>query len=449
MVSKKTAVFLILSLYLLPSFIQANYDEKNNIKGIYAGFPIMQTGDEPHYYATLYSIVNDGDVFLTNNYNNALYRNGSDLGTKHNPITARHTRIYDSKNKTITNLFVNDTILNFEAIPKENSCKTEISGHPMGLPLFASVFLWPFKNTQELEHLTIYLTIIVSLAGLFAFYKTLLFYHKNPNQAIFFTIILAFGTQYWHYSKTFFAEPYLASFLIIAYYLTAVRKNNFIAGFLLGCGFLMKYPFLLTIFPFYTLLANNLANDKDKIKVIKQILFFSLPLAAAFLSALFLNYSFTNNFLKFNQMDAVFFTPSFKGIFNWLFNPTFGLLTFSPILIFAFFGVRNFWNKNKINTILITLTCLIYFIFWAFYGVTQDGAGGYSARYLVPILPQIVILCSFCDLKKNSINSKIFYLLLIASILINFLASFAYPAFITYPIQTSFMKLLKVVTLFF
>jgi|GEM_PF-2756786 len=443
--SASTIIFfsIIFLLYLLPSFVQANYSENNTIRSIYLGLPITQTGDEPHYYITLYSLVNDGDIFLTNNYNNALYKNGVDLGQKKRTTSDRHTRVYDAKNKKITALhFINGLLLNQSTIPQEKSCITEISGHPMGLPLFTYLFLWPFKNTPNLEHLAIYLTLAFSLTGIIAFYNILLHFHKNKKHAMLFTIVLAFATQYWHYSKTFWAEPYLASFLIISTYLVIAKKNHFVAGLFLGFGFLLKYPFILAILPFYIILAQNYLKSNNKLQELKHALFFSIPLIVSLLFALYLNYALTNNPLKFNQINAVFFVLSIKGILNWLFNPTFGLFTFSPVLIFTFFGLKNFWHKNKTICASITLTIMAYFLFWALYGVTQNGPGGYSARYLTAIIPLIVLLFSFCKLDNKFLKTT-FYILLFASIVINFLSAFAYPAFAGYSLQTALLKIVN------
>lgn len=442
-----TIFFLVIFLlYLLPSFVQADYSENNNIKSIYLGFPITQTGDEPHYYITLYSLVNDLDIFLTNNYNNALYKNGPDLGKKKHTTSDRHTRVYDAKNKNITSLhFINGLLLNQSTVPKENSCITEISGHPMGLPLFAYLFLWPFKNTPNLEHFAIYLTLAFSLIGIIAFYNLLLHFHKNKKQAMLFTIVLAFATPYWHYSKTFWAEPYLASFLIISTYLVITKKNLFVAGLLLGFGFLIKYPFILAILPLFIILANNYLNSNKKQQEFKHALFFLIPLILSLLFALYLNYTLTNNPLKFNQINAVFFVVSIKGVLNWLFNPTFGLFTFSPVLILAFLGLKSFWHKNKTICVSTTLAIMTYFLFWALYGVTQHGAGGYSARYLTAIIPLIVLLFSFFK-PNNKLLKTAFYILLFASIAINFLSAFAYPALTGYSLQTALLKIVNYFT---
>lgn len=440
LLNKKSLFSVIILLYLIPAFIQPNYVEDNRINGFYFGLPFTQTGDEPHYYVLLYSLVNDYDIFLTNNYNDVIYNNASWIKKDLDPLEDRHSRLFDNINKSVmTVFFFNSTHIDLKTTPSETSSIKEISGHPMGLPFFAFIFLWPFKHTALLESSAIFLTIIFSLLGLLAFYDLIMFYHKDVKKAVIFTFVLAFTTQYWHYSKTFWTEPYLTSFLIISWYLFVVRKFYFISGLLLGIGFLMKFPFLLIILPFYLLIASS---NKELFKRIKSIIVFSIPLSICFFFALYLNYYFTNNSFEFNQTQAISFSNPFVGAINWLFSSRYGLFFFSPVLIFAFLGIRNFWRKNKLNCITSASIILLYSLFWFSYSITQNGAGGYSARYLVPLIPLICVLISFSDVEKSRLRI-IFYTLLIISFFINFLSAFTYPAFIGYDIFTSFYKIIK------
>lgn len=433
MFRKRTFVYVLLLLYIIPFFIQAKYSDEGRITGLFLGLPTTQTGDEPHYYITLYSLVNDGDIFLTNNYNNAFFRNGSDLGRKKLSYENRHTRIFDTPNKRIISMpFIDETRLNLSYVPAEDSKVKEISGHPIGLPIFAFIFLWPFTNTSFLEHVAIFLTLVFSLLGILAFYRIMMFYHKNEKKTILFTALFAFATQYWHYSKTFWAEPYLASFAIISWYLIIVQKTYFIPGLLLGFGFLMKFPFALVILPFISYLAYK--------RQFKSLMIFSAPLSLSLASALYINYYFTNNIFAFNQVDAVSFIFPLHGIYNWLFSSSFGLLTFSPVLIFSLLGIKELWKKNKEQTIVIVSTILLYFLFWTSYIIAQNGVGGYSARYLLPIIPFLTIFCSFYNFEKSKIK-QLFYVLLTVSLVINFCASFFYPAFTGYSISISFGKI--------
>ena len=434
---KKTYLFILISfLYIIPTFIQLSYSDDQRIKGIYFGLPMMQTGDEPHYYITLYSLVNDGDFFLTNNYNCAFYKNCFDLGKKKRSIVERHTRLFNSANKTVRSIpFVNKS-LDLSLVPVENSSIKEIPGHPSGVPFFAFLFLWPMRQTAFLEHAAIYLTLLFSLFGIYALYNILIKYHENTTKATLFTLILAVGTQYWHYSKTFWSEPYLASFLIISLYLVYVKKNPFLAGILLGFGFLMKYPFALTIMPFYILAFSK----KSWYGRAKYTVLLSLPLVLSITASLYWNYYFTGSLLKFNQINAVSFVIPIMGLFRWFFDPTFGLFTFSPILLFALAGVKKFWQHNKIHAITLSFIIFIYTLFWAAYVVAQEGGGGYSARYLVPLIPFFVLISSFSNVERS--HKRLFYTIFVVSCVINMFAAFAYPAFYGYSILVSFEKTL-------
>lgn len=441
---KKYVFGIIFLLYILATFVQFNYSLENTVEGIYFGLPIMQTGDEPHYYITLYSMVNDKDIFLTNNYNNAIYNNGSDRGTKQLSSYDRHTRLFDSINKEIIDIpFKDNFTIDLSVIPDENSFIKEIPGHPIGLSLFVFLLLWPLKNTSFLEHAAIFVTLIFSLAGLYVFYKIMIFYHADENKALLFTFVLACATQWWYYAKTFWAEPYIASFLIVSWYFIFVKETKWgyaLSGFLLGFCFLMKYPVALLIFP----LILFLLYDAVKMKKIIPLLVLCIPLLFCGGIALTLNMYLTGSILQFNQADAVHFVNPTGAMLRWLFNPTFGLLIYSPILLFSICGVKSLWKKEKIHAAVLFAILLLYFLFWTSYIVSQYGGGGYSARYLVPLIPLIVMAVSFsnAEIHKNKCVQYGFYILFFISCAINFLAAFAYPAFTGYPLVVSITKIL-------
>lgn len=463
--SRTVFVFCILLLYLLPTCIQPVYDDKGFITQITIGLPFMQSGDEPHYYITLYSLVNDHDIFLTNNYNNALHQEGIDAGKKKLGPYERHTRIYDPIKKTVTSFsFENSTEgvrpdLSFLKAEKEYK---EISGHPIGLPLFAFFFLWPLQQTALLEPITIFLTLIMTLLGIYFFYKIMCVYH-NEKIAILATVLFALATPFWHYAKTFWAEPYLAVFIIMSWYiimkpnttLLTTKKQVLqmgIAGALLGMGVMMKYPFALVVFPFWAYLLWK--------KAWKEWIALSLPLGVIALTILSLNMYLTGSPLQFNQAEAVSLSLSLKGIIRWFFDPTFGFFTFAPILLFSFGGVTLFYREHKEQAVVMFSLIIPYFLFWASYSVVQDGGGGYAARYLVPLLPLFTILCSFFlkSLQNREVEQKkkmkivilksLFMVLFIISLGINILAAFIYPAFIGYSLPTALTKIFLKIRLF-
>jgi len=441
-ITKKSLLLIIILLYIIPTFIQANYSETNTIEGVYVGLPIMQSGDEPHYYLTLYSLVNDGDVFLTNNYDNAIYNDGPDAGSKKLTPYDRHSRFFDSVNRNIISIPMVDGLRDLSYTTEVDSYIKEIPGHPLGLPFFAYMFLFPFKNTSILEHIAIFLTFVFSLLGILVFYKLMLFYHNNKKIAILFTGLFALATQYWYYSKTFWAEPYLASFLIISWYLIVSKKSLFayiVSGILLGFGFLIKLPFLLLIFPFYIYLLHSYITKTINLK---QGIVFSIPITTSLLGVLCLNYYFTKNPFMFDKMDSLGFILPFRPLTNWFFSLRFGLFVFSPVLLFAFLGIKRFWKKYSIHCLCLGLMMGLYILFWTTHNsdMALGGGGGYSGRYLVPIVPLFAVFCSFYN--KVNYNKYLFYILLGISFFINITAAFAYPTFIDTSIVSSFEKII-------
>ncbi len=451
----KSVFFFIVLFYLFAAFVQFSFTQTNEIDGMYFGLPIMQTGDEPHYYATLYSLVNDHDFYMTNNYNNALLENGGDLGTKQLPLFDRHTRLYDSAEKTVTDIpFIDETHLDLSKIPQGDSVIKEIPGHPLGLPFFAFLFLWPLKNTAFLEHAALFLTLFFSVLALYFFYKTLLYYHMDEKKALLYTFILACATQYWHYSKTFWAEPYLASFVILSWYLLLVKKtwwSSLLAGTLLGFGFLMKYPFVLIIFSFFLWLFFACWQKENRKNAMKNFFLLCIPLLTSLLVVFYLNSFLTGTIFGFNQADAVHFVLPFGAIIRWLFDPTFGLFLFSPVLILGIVGTFSLWKERRYEMLTFSVGFLLYFLFWTSYIVSQYGGGGYSARYLLPILPFLVILLSFSGFETSNRKTlkSLFYMLLVVSFLINTLAAFAYPAFSGYSFVVSLEKIFSFIKDFF
>ncbi len=443
MTTLRRSVFLfIILLYLLPTFIQFHYSEEKTIEGMYLGLPIMQSGDEPHYYILLYSLVNDRDIYLTNNYDHAIYENGSDAGTKDLLPYERHTRFFDTINRTIIAIPLKDGYRDTTYVTEVNSPIKEIQGHPFGLPFFAFLFLFPFRGTALLEHFAIYLTLFVSLFGVFSFYKLMVHYHKEEKKALFFTSIFALATPFWYYSKTFWVEPYLASFLIITWYLLVCERSYlayFISGCLMGIGFWMKFPFLLVLLPFFIYLAYSYIISKE-IRV-QHVALFAFPLTIALIGMLSLNYYFTKNPFEFDKAGSLFFIFPLKSLFLWLFSPSFGLLFFSPVLIFAFTGIRNFWDKHKVHCISMGFIVLLYLLFWSSVNpeTAYTGAGAYSGRYLIVLIPALALFCSFSSVERYP---HFFYLLLLLAFFINALAAFAYPAFTNTSLILAFTKLL-------
>jgi hypothetical protein len=431
-----SALFL---LYLLPTFIQPAYNDDLDLTHFYIGFPGVISGDEPHYFIATSSLINDHDYYVENNYNNAYRSGGYDLGFRYkntsNPTIPPHIQLVDPVQHralpTIMNKTHEENVQ--EMYLRYNSTIIKwVPNRPIGLPIFSSIFLWPLKNTYLIEHGAIYISVMISFIGLLFFYTISLFYigkfcpdkrdKKNIFTALLFTCIFALSTQYWHYSKTYFPEPYIATFLLAAYYLFFIKKRYILPGFLLSMGLAMKTPFgvYIVLFGLYLLFK----------KLWLRLFYFILGASPILFLLFYYNWFLSGNIFYSAQAGHLFFGNYIKGLILWLFHPSFGMLLSAPFLVFSIFGFWNLWKKDKETFGVLSLIILPYLFFWTSYTLTQNGPGGYSARYLVPLLSFFTILTAiWYSNNKDRIMQGVFWILVGVSFIINIQAAFLYPLF--------------------
>lgn len=447
-------------LYLLPTFIQVAFDKDLRIDHFYLGLPGVVSGDEPHYLVTTTSLINDHDYYIDNNYDNAYFHAGCDVGFRyvnqsnrvwrHVQIVAPDQRMAFPLNfsNSFSNLSGNELDKEYEAAvedleQKYNITTThQVSNRPIGLPFFSALFLWPFKNICFIEHGAIYISLFISFIGLIFFFRICLFYlkqyrkksseknvetekiHEKENVwlGLCFTAILGLCTQYWFYSKTYFTEPYLATFLLVAYYLFFIKKQSFLPGLVLAIGFSMKYPFgmYLAIFGIFLLYK----------KEWKRIIFFVFGASGPIALVFYYSWLLSGHIFNSAQSGHLFFGNYLQGIIVWIFDPMFGVLPFAPFLILSILGLLWLWKQDRETAIILIFMMVPYFLFWSSYTLTQHGPGGYSARYIIPILGFLVLLVLlWYQQNKNKILFWIFLTLTGISFVINLQAAFLYPLF--------------------
>ncbi len=441
----------IFILYVIPTFLQVTFDENLQITKFYFGLPGILSGDEPHYFVTTTSLINDHDFYIENNYDNAYFYGACDVGfhfvNNTNPQVGRHMMLYDEENKVVTTINEKNE---YNASTYSQASFQQIPARPLGLPLFSAFLLWPLKDTCFIEAGAIYVSIFVSLIGVFFFYLICRYYAKKYIQeqerreqlSLLFTLLFALCTQFWHYSKTYFTEPYFTTFLLVAYYFFFIEerkiRSSFIPGFILGIGFTMKDPFGMYLLLFVVLLVWA--------KQWKRLFLFVAGSTAPVLWILFYNWILTGSIFTFGRATSYLglLGDTFFGIFASFFHPTFGIIPFAPFLIFAFLGFHALYKLNKKCFYEILLLVVPYTLLWASLSLTDVGAGGaYSGRYLIVILPFLVLLCFFWYIQnKNLFLMKIFFVFAILSFIINAQAAFFYPLFWNNPPWIIFSKLI-------
>ncbi|UCH12391.1 MAG: hypothetical protein JSW18_00095, partial [Candidatus Omnitrophota bacterium] len=141
-------LLLIGIIYLFPMFVQFSFTRDDRIESVSLSMPRILTGDVPHYLVMVYSLVEDKDLCLKNNYEDARYKGANSVGFsfRYRPFPYHHVRYI---NKKTGDWYATSELFNQEGrLPgKENIDLTEFEEypvHPPGLPLLAALFLWPF-----------------------------------------------------------------------------------------------------------------------------------------------------------------------------------------------------------------------------------------------------------------------------------------------------------------
>jgi hypothetical protein len=256
--------------------------------------------------------------------------------------------------------------------------------------------------------------------GFFYLYRTCEFYDCDQRGVLplFTTLCLAFATPLWHYSRTFFTEPYAWSFLIAGYYFFVIRRRNVLPGVLLGCGVLMKLPFI--VFPAVFALV------RVKEGRWRELIAFSLPVLAA------LAVLFAGNWLLFGYPTVPnpgsgalqfglesFYGNVFAGAWGLLFSSQHGLVLFSPFLVCTAFGLRAFYQAYPKHALFVLALTSLYFLLMASW-VQWHGGYCYASRQILPLYPLLAIpLLFFLQSSKGLWFRAPFYILLCLSFVIS------------------------------
>jgi len=319
----------------------------------FATRPALIGGDEPHYALMAHSLAVDGDFRLADDY--AEVEEGSKAaGVKRaGEVLDRHLRDLDGR---------------------------EVFSHPVGLPLLAAPVL-------ALHHLVApgappdivlgLLTLAVTFAG-FAAGRHLLQRFAGPVDGDLLAFGLYFSTPLWYYSRTFFTEPYIWSFAVLA--IAALSTGRFWAASLaLGLVLLMKESALLVAAPIlgYVFFRHGP----------RRAFQLALGPAAAVVFFLLKNQALYSRFWVTFQPYVV--GDVAEGAWRVLLDSRHGLFLFAPVLVLALVG----WVKRDLlQQPWKQAAAWALAAFGGLYLLTAawvDWAGGscYGPRLLLPAIP--------------------------------------------------------------
>jgi hypothetical protein len=190
----------------------------------FAARPTLIGGDEPHFALMAHSLAVDRDVDLADDYQEVTEGSAAAGRRRVGQALDRHVIVRDGR---------------------------EIFAHPLGLPALAAPLLWlqqlaaPGAPPDPVLGL---LTLAVTFCALLAGCRMLGGVLGSSRRGAIVGLALYFGTPLWYYSRTFFTEPYLWSWTLLAIFALA-RGWLVAAAGALALALAMKETAVLLVVP--------------------------------------------------------------------------------------------------------------------------------------------------------------------------------------------------------
>lgn len=315
---------------------------------LYVGRPAVTSGDSPHYLVLVNSLIEDGDFNVRNNYDQAA-AGGWDQGTRYRGVELdRHV--------------------------DDDSRGQQLLTHPPFMPMVMALFSWPFRGTEWVEPVCIWLTVGVT----FLIFPMLLRIRPGASNWI---LLLAFCTPLWCYGRDVWTEPWLTTVWV-----ALLAFPHPLAQALLSIsGILIKHSF--AVVPAALALYWAWRGRWRRSLLLGGSTALALGVEIAFIQYLFRDVGHFNLFhsglhqFRGESLVTAPFGLTWKAVPGLLLSPTNGFLFFAPFLAWGL------WNLRRGGSYYFPLI-----VFFAMHGMFLGwrAGTGFSARYLVPLLPVLV-----------------------------------------------------------
>jgi hypothetical protein len=265
-----------------------------------------------------------------------------------------------------------------------------VFSHPLGLPVLAAPFLAVLDALAPGAAPDLVLgglTLTVTFAALLAGWELLLRLLGNRRDATVLTIAVYFSTALWYYSRTFYTEPYIWAFVVLAIFCVA-RGRWLGASLLLGLACVVKETAVFLALPLVAYIWKRYGAAR-----------------AAWLSpfpAIFAVVYLVKNWLVYGRLLETFqpyrIGNPLAGALGTLFDLQHGLLVFAPVLALALAGWV--WPGRRRQP-LDDAGAYTFAAFLLFFAVTAGwvawrGGSCYGPRLMVPaVVATVLPLCWF------------------------------------------------------
>lgn len=301
------------------------------------------------------------------------------------------------------------------------------SNKPPGLAFLAAPLYFLFFHFFSTHYIP-GIIFLRSLSALFAAFSVGLVYlisrelGNSKEASSFSALVCGFATLLFPYTTLFMSHAVSSFFLLLSIYLAFRYQKDKASRFLIGSAFSIGY--LIFIHEIHALVSIPVLiylffiSWERKRHLIYILSSFLLPLI---LLGIIRFVIFSSPFLSGQSPGIVFEVPymmrwggilpsfmnlPFPGLYGLLFSPSRGIFIYSPILLFAFSGISPALRRHRSQSLLLLLTFLFYLLILSCY-VFWHGGHFFGSRYLIVVLPLLVIFLSFA-LDRLSFPKRIF-----------------------------------------
>lgn len=301
--------------------------------------------------------------------------------------------------------FATDQMWTFFGTKSEPAPDGEVySKYGYGASLFAAPFyaLALYTGVGGLMQVTLLSSALaVALTGALV-YLTARRFAVSPSVSVLLALLFGVATPAWVYAKEFWSEPFAALTLFAAFYFLILyraeckTRDALLAGICLGLALAIRTTNVLLV-PLYLLYAFAdfpPPSPGREILPARSFVAFSIPVALFLASVLLYNdVRFSSPLTTGYRADENFSNNILLGAYGFLFSPGKGLFVYAPFLAALPFGVLRFYKSQKRELAFISALFafhLVLFSAWYYWW----GGTNWAARFLVPTLPFLVLLCA-------------------------------------------------------
>ncbi len=355
---------LVVFIFLVATVVHAPSDEEE-MQGLPSlrwnqfalAPPRALSGDSPHYLVAVNSLVEDADFDLKNNYDQAL-RGDWDAGSRFRRFRIdRHVDV-DGRGR-------------------------ELGTHSFFFAALLAFFAWPLAGTPWVEPLCVWLTCTAALVAVL-FMAQRLGRSRSRDSAVL--VFAALASPLLCYSRDVWTEPWIAA-IWMALLSARDGRVRFLLGFL---GTLIKFPF--AVVPVAMGIVHCLKGRyRSGCTLLGSGL---LSVATVLITVQWMFQDVADHRSLFHSGVHAGFRISLEGAVGLLIDPANGLLIFFPIFLWSYRCLRESSTQ--------WLPVLAFFGVHAFYADWMGGTG-FSSRYLVPMIPILIV-----SIQRSAGRSRLF-----------------------------------------